>query len=402
MSAIFHLVGRFGVMAAQGIFYGALGWFLIRRSKDPRQVFIRLAVTVVVVWGGILLSGQFYRLGGPVQIMVVPVAAAMGLILAVVWVPSLMEFISDKIGSLYTGGDAELELQPFYSIYHALHKKGDYPAAEAELRRQLAQFPTDYEGQMLLARLQANNLNDLPAAEATVQQLCVQPGHTPRNVALALNELADWHLRLNKDREAACKILEQVKGLFPETEMALQAAQRIGRLSDANGAAVGAPRRIEVRPGAQRLGLGREKTEAAAAVVPPEQEVLDCVKHLDAHPLDAHVRERLAILYANHYHRLDLAVEHLEQLISQPAQPPKNVMKWLNLLADLQIQEGKDVAAAGAALRRIIELYPDSAAAQNATRRLDTLKLELKGSGERHPVRLGVYEQNLGLKRRQG
>jgi len=66
------------------------------------------------------------------------------------------------------------------------------------------------------------------------------------------------------------------------------------------------------------------------------------VKHLEQHPLDTEVREKLAILYADHYQRLDMATGELEQLIEEPNQPSKRVAHWLNLLADLQIRHGAD------------------------------------------------------------
>ena len=112
------------------------------------------------------------------------------------------------------------------------------------------------------------------------------------------------------------------------------------------------------------------------------------------------MREKLAVLYAEHYQRLDLATDQLEQLILLPNQPAKQIGHWLNLLADLQIKHAHDLTAAQQTLQRIIDQYPDWAAAHNAQRRLDILKLELKGKGKRQPIKLGAYEQNIGLKRK--
>ena len=95
-----------------------------------------------------------------------------------------------KLGSLFDGGDVEVDPKPFYSIFHAQRKKGNYQAALAAVRQQLEKFPTDFEGQMLLAELQAENLNDLPGAEVTIQRLTAQPGLAPANIASALNALA--------------------------------------------------------------------------------------------------------------------------------------------------------------------------------------------------------------------
>jgi len=122
------------------------------------------------------------------------------------------------------------------------------------------------------------------------------------------------------------------------------------------------------------------------------------VKHLAEHPMDSEAREKLALIYADHYQRLDLAADQLEQLIQQTNQPAKQVVHWLNLLADLQIKHATDPAAARQTLQRIIDKFPGLAAASNAQRRLDLLKLELKGNEKSQAVRLGSYEQNIGLR----
>ncbi len=108
------------------------------------------------------------------------------------------------------------------------------------------------------------------------------------------------------------------------------------------------------------------------------------------------------MIYAGHYHRLDLAVDQLEQLVQQPNQPAKQVVHWLNLMADLQVQEGADMEQVRQTLQRIRDLYPGIAAAETARRRMDTLKLELKAKEKRQGVQLGAYEQNLGLKKGDG
>ncbi len=100
----------------------------------------------------------------------------------------------------------------------------------AEIRKQLERFPADVEGQLLLAQIQAEDLNDLPAAELTIQHFCEQPGHAPQNIAFALYSMADWYLALRRDREAAQRHLEKIIELLPGSEVALGAAQRIAHL----------------------------------------------------------------------------------------------------------------------------------------------------------------------------
>jgi len=104
------------------------------------------------------------------------------------------------------------------------------------------------------------------------------------------------------------------------------------------------------------------------------------------------------VIYVDHYGRLDLAADQLEQLIAQPHQPGKQVAHWLNLLADLQIRSGADYETVKQTLERIIERDPNLAAAEIARNRLGRLRLELKANETKQPVKMGVYEQNLGLR----
>ena len=130
----------------------------------------------------------------------------------------------------------------------------------------------------------------------------------------------------------------------------------------------------------------------------PGEQAAAYVKHLEQHPLDTEVREKLAILYADHYQRLDLATGELKQLIEYPNQPAKRVAHWLNLLADLQVRHGADYDTVRETLEMIIERFSNSATAELARTRLAHLKLELKAQIETPGVKLGVYEQKLGLK----
>ena len=77
-------------------------------------------------------------------------------------------------------------------------------------------------------------------------------------------------------------------------------------------------------------------------------------------------------------------------------------MRWLNLLADLHIRCGRDLAAAEAALRRIIERFPPPALAEPVAARLAALEGELRGGLQTPLKTLGRYEKNLGLKQAKG
>ena len=156
---------------------------------------------------------------------------------------------------------------------------------------------------------------------------------------------------------------------------------------------------MAVPEGIKNIGLLKSSEHLRPAGADPAQLATVYVEHLEQHPLDTEAREKLAIIYAEHYRRLDLATLELEQLIELPNQPTKHVAHWLNLLADLQIRLGADYETVRQTLEKIIERFPDLSVAEMARTRLDRLKLELKRQKETPSVKLGVYEQNIGLKR---
>jgi len=382
-----------------------ISWRLLKRSRDPAALIFRWMLSAVIlawlVYEGRMARAAFLA-GDKSAVMGVLYALVGGMVLAVIWVPVISGAVGGLFGNFYDGGSQEVEPKPFYSIFNAKRSQGKYFEALAEVRRQLDKFPTDFEGQMLLAELQAENLNDLPGAAVTIDKSCAQKDQTAQNITYALNRLADWHLGLTKDRDAATQAFERIMELLPHTEMAARAAQRIAHMADTGMLLAPHDRaRPDVKKGVENLGLVRgENGRLRAPEVNQEKLAAEYVAQLEQHPLDTHAREKLAVIYAKHYHRLDLAVEQLEQLITQPGNAAKQIVHWLNVKADLQVLEGADEKSARETLQRIIELYPDIAAAQGAQRRLDNLKLELKAREKTSQVQLGIYEQNLGLKRR--
>ena len=383
---------------------GSVGWLMvytIRKAEDPARMVFKWVLTIVVMflmfWQAFPLAGK----GGLVAFTGLSYAMIYSLILAITWRHNLGGLIAKPFASLYDGGDLEVEPRPAYSIAQTRQKQGKYPEAIAEIRKQLDRFPTDFEGHMMLAQIQAENLKDLPGAELTIQRLCSQPGHAQKNIAFALYSLADWFLKIGQDREGAQRALEQIPLLLPETEYALTAAQRIAHLGEPEMLLPARERRkFFVTEGPRNLGLIKGGRADGPAEKSPADLALEHVRHLEQHPMDTEAREKLAIIYADHYDRLDLALDQLEQMILLPNQPHRLIVRWLNQFADLQIRSGVDYESVKATLQRIVDLSPNVAAAEIARKRIDLLKLELKAQQSKQAIKLGTYEQNLGLKRR--
>ena len=328
----------------------------------------------------------------------VAIAMVTALFVAWIWAPRIGEIMASPFTRLYDGGDEEPELRPMYSIATGYRKRGQYDKAVAEIRKQLSNFPEDFEGWMLLAEVQFKNLNDLPAASETIEHILTFPQLAPKNVAFALTQLAEWHLHFaNGESARAC--FERIIERLPDTEESHIAIQRIAHIaSPEHMAEMQEPRVIVVPHSEERIGL-RTTPPPAPVEQTPTQIAQKYVEHLREHPLDNEVREKLAVVYATDFKRMDLASAELEQLIATPNQTQKNVAHWLNMLADFHIRLTNNADLARQTLQRIIDLYPKSAVAMNATSRISQLKLELNQNTTQRTVKLGTYEQNIGLKK---
>lgn len=381
---------------------GVAVYWSIKKAEDPARMIFKWVLTLLVAGVMLQVLGPTAR-KEPMTFADVSLTALCGLAMAIIWRTAIAALVAKPFESLYDGGSEPPVPRPAYSVAQSRQKQGKYLEAVMEIRKQLDRFPTDFEGLLFLAQVQAENLKDLPAAELTIARLCEQPGHAPANIAFAFYSLADWHLKITQDREAARMNLEQIIERFPGSEFALGAAQRIAHLGSAEMLLSPEDRKkFNVTVGPKNLGLLRAGARPQPAEIDLGRQAADYVKHLEEHPLDMEAREKLALLYAGHYGRLDMATDQLEQMIAQPSQPAKLVVHWLNLLADVQIRGGADYETVKATLERIIECNPEVAAAQLARNRLALLKLELKGQGQKEGVKMGSYEQNIGLKGRGG
>ncbi len=400
MGKIFHIATNVFLLV---VILGFTGWVLIRslkHSDDAAKLVFKWIFTAALMALMFYVVVPEFKQGGFNAIAAIGMAGIWGIAMAITWRHSLIDLIANPIASLYDGGKEEVEPKPFYSIANSKRQKGRPLEAIVEIRKQLAKFPNDYEGVALLAGIQAEDLKDLASAEITLNHFGDRSEAPPKQVAAALTQLADWHLKIALDVDSARAALERIIARYPETPLAAQAAQRIARLGGAGKILLAAQDRqaVVVPEGVQNIGLLDSSTFLQPEEVAPEKQAADYVKHLEQHPQDKEAREKLAIIYARHYQRLDLATQELEQLINEPDQQTKHVAHWLNLLADLQIAGGADYDTVRATLGKIAERFPGLAAGDIAQSRLGRLKLEIKGKQETPGVKLGVYEQNIGLK----
>jgi tetratricopeptide (TPR) repeat protein len=372
---------------------GFLAWKSLHKSVEPAKLLFKWILSVVLIGGTILLGRHLPPFLWP------PLVVPLAIVMSFMWAPGLASLLVSPLTNAIDGGDIPPDPQPFYSIAETKRRNGHPQEAIAAVREQLEKFPGDLRGTFLLASIQAEDLNDLPGAQLTLERWMEDPGATPSGKASALATLADWHLQFAQDPEAARLALERIVADMPGSPAAHQAAQRLAHLPTVEflvAAHSRAPK--DFQPGVKNIGLREAFTLPVDASQEPEALARACVEQLEKHPTDTATREKLAVLYAEHFHRLDLATDQLEQLIAFPNETPRHIVHWLNLLADLQIRVGKDLAAAQATLRRIIEGFPGSALAEPALGRLAALEGELR-AGRQTPLKtLGHYEKNIGLK----
>jgi tetratricopeptide (TPR) repeat protein len=384
-------------------FLAAVGWAIRRvwqRSDDRPALLVRWRLTLAdLAFIVFIVAPLFGEFGYVAAFAGVPLAAFAGLVMALIWVPSMVDAVGRRLGTLYDGGSTAPDPEPFFSIAEARRKQGRYEEALAAVREQLTRFPDHFRGQMLLAEIQAEDLRDLPAAATTIEACVSQPGHAPKNITFALLRLAEWQLKLASDRAAAQAALERIEQLLPGTPEAHLARQRLAHLTPETMLQEARERpKLEVPHAVERLGLLGETPKIVPRGSDPHERVERLVAQLDRFPEDNQTREELALLYREEFQRPDLAAEQLEQLIAQPQAPPAQIVRWLNLLADVHLDGAGDFEAARRALQRVVDLDPDSPAAAQARRRLALLPRQMAAKKQSQVLKLGSADPRMGLK----
>jgi hypothetical protein len=74
-----------------------------------------------------------------------------------------------------------------------------------------------------------------------------------------------------------------------------------------------------------------------------------------------------------------MAIDQLETMVKFRNQAPRQIVKWLNLMADLHIKLSGSIPDARACLDRVCQLFPDSPHEALARKRIHLLGREKKG-----------------------
>ncbi|MBI1839223.1 MAG: hypothetical protein HYR88_00015 [Verrucomicrobia bacterium] len=397
-TSISVLKGLVVLLALIGVMIGFMVC-TVKRSKDPGAIQVKWIITIIIV-SGLFTFVRGIELFSYAGAFTVPFACmAVGVAMAILWGPHIAAFLASPVTNAISGGDEQIKARPIYSMAQARRKMGKYAEAVELVQAQLERFPADYEGEMLLAAIHVEDLNDINRGEVTVKRICNRPATPPAQVAGALSTLADWQQRYAQNNEMARQALEEISRLLPDSEYDRAARQRVAHLASDQSLLDQHDRpRVVMKEGVKRIGLVKNAPQIAPATPTPADEAMALVERLKKHPDDNEAGERLAHVYAMDFHRADMGIGELERLIARPHQLPKDIARWINAIADIQIKELGNVEAASASLQRIIDLFPKSASADLARSRMHTLKREHRGQEKTAALHLGEYEQRLGLR----
>ncbi len=369
-------------------------WVFYRLTQGGRDGDVLLPRTGLIGW--LLLLAILVLVWLPFGVTL-PLLIPVALIFSYTWAPSLMGWLFKPLWAVFDGGQEEVEPKPFYHRVAAHRNKGQYDLAVHEVMQQLAEFPGDFEGMMLLAELQSEQLMDVNGAIQTLEQIIATPGRSDREQILALNRIADLHVR-REDRAAARNTLLRVVNGWPRSDPAHFAETRMAHLpTDEVMAALRETRVVPMREFPQNIGLQSPPGSVSAPYANANERATELLNRLKKRPDDWEAREALAILYGNHFRRADLANEQFEQLVNLSRQPEKAVARWMNQWADLHLGTFDDLPAARGILERIRDRFPGTVWADSAQLRLARMGPGTGGAPLPKTLKIGNYEQNIGL-----
>ena len=379
---------------------------LRNRQNDPVKV-IGLWILSFVVFFGIAYSAIAAQEGFAL-IFVLLVALPLAVLLGLAWTPTIVNTLVSPLTTALSGDDTVAYEGPAYGQALAKRKRGQYEDAVEAVEAQLEQYPGDFDGLMLKASIQAENLDDLPAAVATIQETLEDPGKVRFNLPVALNKMADWQLTIAGDASAAKRTLETIREALPGSQAAQLVSQRLASLDASEESEAAAEdfnesyRHLVEESAAKDDFTGPLEIPRPVEVDPlqtDEAKLQTCLRRVALHPDSINNREELAALYVAHMKEPALAIQQYEHLLTLPGTTIHQKAAWLNKVADIQIKSGETYESIRATLQLIVSLNPKAAPATLAEQRIAYLRVEMRGVNKKSKkLQLGSYDEDVGLK----
>ena len=400
----------FGLVLIGGVSLAVVIYIIRKQLRNPQNnpvKVIGLWVLSFVVFLGIAYSAVAAQ-EGLALLFVLLVAVPIAFLVGLAWTPTIANTLVSPLTTALSGDDTAAYEGPAYGQALAKRKRGQYEDAVEAVEAQLEQYPGDFDGQMLKASIQAENLDDLPAAVATIQETLEDPDKVRFNLPVALNKMAYWQLTIAGDASAAKRTLEQIREALPGTQAAQFASQRLASL-DASEESEAATedfnesyRHLVKESAAKDDFTGPLEIPRAVEVDPlqaDEAKLQTCLRRVALHPDSINNREELAALYLGHMKQPALAIQQYEHLLTLPGTTIHQKTAWLNKVADIQIKSGETYESIRATLQLIISLNPKAAPAALAEQRIAYLRIEMRGVNKKSKkLQLGRYDEDVGLK----
>ena len=374
-------------------------------NNDPVKVIVRWVITLMAVF--FVFYGPAQSGGGIGLIFVLLLMIPCLVLIGLMWAPAIGNWVASPITNAMTGDSRESYNKPEYGIAIARRKRGRYVEAIEAIDVQLAKYPGNLDGLMLKATIEAENLGDLSAAAATIQETLSDQGQLNYRLPVALNKMAEWQLTIAGDSDAARRTLQQIRTAQPNSQAAQLAAQRLASLDsseESESAVVDFNESYQklVEESAQKDDF-TSPLELPKAIELNQQQVHEkafqtCLSRVETHPDSINNREELAALYLGEGKEPAMALKQYEYLLALPGTTIHQKTAWLNKIADIQIKSGESYETIRATLEQIIALDPRAAPAARAQQRISYLPIELRSANRKTKrLKLGSYDDELGL-----
>ena len=374
-------------------------------NNDPAKVIVRWVITLMAVF--FVFYGPAQSGGGIGLIFVLLLMIPCLVLIGLMWAPAIGNWVASPITNAMTGDSRESYNKPEYGIAIARRKRGRYVEAIEAIDVQLAKYPGNLDGLMLKATIEAENLGDLSAAAATIQETLSDQGQLNYRLPVALNKMAEWQLTIAGDPDAARRTLQQIRTALPNSQAAQLAAQRLASLDsseESDSAVVDFNESYQklVEESAQKDDF-TSPLELPKAIELNQQQVHEkafqtCLSRVETHPDSINNREELAALYLGEGKEPAIALKQYEYLLALPGTTIHQKTAWLNKIADIQLKSGESYETISSTLEQIIALDPRAAPAARAQQRISYLPIELRSANRKTKrLQLGSYDDELGL-----
>ena len=401
----------YGAFLVYGVLLAVIIYIIRRQIKnpdnEPLKVIVKWVVTLAVVAFMIHATVRANDRGALLIVFIFLLLPG-SILLGLWWTPAISDWVASPITNALTGDSRESYNKPEYGIANARRKRGQYVEAIEAVDEQLIKHPGNFDGLMLKATIQAENLGDLPAATATIQETLSDPEQLNYRLPVALNKMAEWQLAIAGDPDAARRTLQQIQTALPNSQAAQLAAQRLASLDSSEESESDV---VDFNESYQKLvEESAEKDDFTSPLELPkaielnrqqvgEEALQTCLRRVEMHPDSISNREELAALYLDHTKQPAMALRQYEHLLALSGTTIHQKTAWLNKLADIQVKSGESYETIRATLERVVALDPRAAPAARAQQRISYLHIELRSVNRKTKrLQLGSYDEDLGLK----